>query len=80
MEIADGVGGVSDVVCANPGFLFVCILVPKPLDIVAEWALETLIELRVEDLFNLELQIIIDLHWRWWRRNSIWNVGLVVRL
>ena len=64
---------MSKLVSQQPGSFFVCTFISKPTDEVQEFAiLASMVDLRVEDLFDLILSFAIDVNQRWW---SLYRIG-----
>ena len=65
---------MSKLVSQQPGSFFVCTFVSRPTDEVQEFAIPaSMVDLRVEDLFDLVLSFAVNVDQRWWSLYTIWD-------
>ena len=64
---------MSELVSQQPRRFFICTFVSGPTDEVQEFAvLASMVDLQVEDLFDLILSFAVDVDWRW---RSLYTIG-----
>ena len=64
---------MSKVISQQPGSFFICTFVSGPMDEVQEFAIPvSMVDLQVENLFNLILSFTINVNWRW---QSLYTIG-----
>ena len=64
---------MSEFISQQPGSFFVCTFISRPTDEVQEFAIPVLmVNLQVEDLFDLILSFTVNVDWRW---QSLYTIG-----
>ena len=64
---------MSELISQQPGSFFVCTFISRPMDEVQEFAIPALmVDLQVEDLFDLVLSFAINVDRRW---QSLYMIG-----
>ena len=64
---------MSELISQQPRCFFICTFISGLTDEVQEFAIPVLmVDLQVEDLFDLILSFTINVDWRWW---SLYTIG-----
>ena len=73
MKVVNKLRHMSELISQQSGSFFVCTFVSGPMDEVQEFAvLVSMVNLRVEDLFDLVLSFTVNVDQRWW---SLYTIG-----
>ena len=77
MKVMNELRCMSELVSQQPRCFFICTFVSRPMDEVQEFAIPaSMVNLQVEDLFNLILSFTINVNQRW---QSLYTIGDCVR-
>ena len=73
MKVVNELRRMSKLVSQQPGGFFICTFISGPMDEVQEFAiLASMVDLQVEDLFDLVLSFAVNVDWRW---RSLYTIG-----
>ena len=77
MKVVNKLRRISELVSQQPAGFFICTFISGLTDEVQEFAIPVLmVDLQVEDLFNLVLSFAVNVNQRWW---SLYTIGDHVR-